>query len=44
VRKYKGIGVRIEDSFLMTERGLERLSVKAPRETAAIERVVGTGK
>jgi Xaa-Pro aminopeptidase len=44
VRKYKDIGVRIEDSFLMTAAGLERLSVKAPREIAAIEKIVGTGK
>jgi len=44
VQKYKDIGVRIEDSFLMTDRGLVRLSEKAPRLVADIERVVGTGK
>ena len=44
VQKYKDIGVRIEDSFLMTESGLVRLSTKAPRQVAEIEKVVGTGK
>lgn len=44
VQKYKDIGVRIEDSFLMTEAGLVRLSAKAPRQVAEIEKVVGTGK
>ena len=42
--KYKNIGVRIEDSFLMTEQGLVNLSAKAPRQIADIEKVVGTGK
>ena len=40
--KYKNIGVRIEDSFLMTEQGLVNLSAKAPRQIADIERIVGT--
>lgn len=44
VSKYKNIGVRIEDSFLMTPSGLERLSVKAPRLVADIEKIVGTGR
>ena len=44
VQKYKDIGVRIEDSFLMTEARLIRLSAKAPRLVADIEGVVGTGK
>jgi Xaa-Pro aminopeptidase len=44
VQKYKDIGVRIEDSFLMTEQGLVRLSAKAPRLVADIEKVVGTSK
>jgi Xaa-Pro aminopeptidase len=44
VQKYKNIGVRIEDSFLLTDAGLERLSAKAPRQVAEIEKIVGTGK
>jgi Xaa-Pro aminopeptidase len=37
VQKYKDIGVRIEDSFLLTESGLKRLSAKVPRTVAEIE-------
>ncbi len=44
VQKYKDIGVRIEDSFLMTDARLIRLSARAPRQVADIEGVVGTGK
>lgn len=36
--KYKNIGVRIEDSFLMTESGLVNLSARAPRTVDEIER------
>lgn len=42
--RYKNIGIRIEDSFLMTDQGLVNLSVKAPRLVADIEKVVGTGR
>jgi Xaa-Pro aminopeptidase len=35
--KYKGIGVRIEDSFLLTESGLERLSAAVPRTIEEVE-------
>jgi Xaa-Pro aminopeptidase len=38
VQKYKNIGVRIEDSFLLTETGLERLSATVPRTVEEIER------
>jgi Xaa-Pro aminopeptidase len=38
VQKYKAIGVRIEDSFLLTEKGLERLSEAVPRTIDEIER------
>jgi Xaa-Pro aminopeptidase len=43
VEKYRNIGVRIEDSFLMTPAGPESLSDKAPRQVRDIERIVGTG-
>src|SRR5262249_38505762 len=35
--KYRGIGVRIEDSFLMTESGLKRLSAGVPRTIEEIQ-------
>jgi len=44
VQRYKNIGVRIEDSFLMTADGLVNMSAKAPRQVRDIERVVGTGR
>ena len=37
VEKYKWIGVRIEDDYALTDSGLERLSVGAPREITEIE-------
>ena len=37
VRKYKDIGVRVEDSFLLTEQSLVRLSAGAPRTVEEIE-------
>ncbi len=37
VEKYKGIGVRIEDSFLLTADGLKRLSAKVPRTIEEVE-------
>jgi Xaa-Pro aminopeptidase len=37
VQKYKDIGVRIEDSFLLTEAGLTRLSATVPRTAAEVE-------
>ena len=41
--KYKNIGVRIEDSFLLTESGLEHLSGTVPRTIDAIERYMSSG-
>jgi Xaa-Pro aminopeptidase len=37
VKKYAGIGVRIEDSFLLTETQLVRLSAKVPRTIQEID-------
>ena len=44
IDRYRYIGVRVEDSFLMTTNGPEMLSGRAPRRIADIERVVGTAK
>ena len=38
VPEYKDIGVRIEDSYLLTATGLERLSKTVPRTIDEIER------
>jgi Xaa-Pro aminopeptidase len=43
VEKYKYIGLRIEDSFLLTETGLQNLSAKVPRTIDQIERLMGGG-
>jgi hypothetical protein len=40
VRKYADIGVRIEDSFLLDERGLRNLSGSLPKTMDAIEAVM----
>lgn len=37
LQKYKDIGVRIEDSFLLTDAGLKRLSSAAPRTVEEVE-------
>lgn len=37
VAKFRNIGVRIEDSFLITEGGLERLSAAVPRTVPEVE-------
>ncbi len=36
--KYRGIGIRIEDDVLVTERGRRNLSLAIPREAAEVER------
>lgn len=38
VDKYKNIGIRIEDSYLLTAAGLERLSANVPRTLDEVER------
>jgi Xaa-Pro aminopeptidase len=40
VERYKDIGVRVEDSFLLTDKGLVMLSSKVPRSIAEIETVL----
>ena len=37
VQKYARIGIRVEDSFLLTETGLVRLSARVPRTLEEIE-------
>jgi Xaa-Pro aminopeptidase len=44
VDRYQGIGVRIEDSFLLTDKELVRLSAKAPRTFKEIEDLVRSGR
>jgi Xaa-Pro aminopeptidase len=41
VERHRGIGIRIEDDYLVTEQGLEWIS-KAPREIAEIEELMKT--
>jgi Xaa-Pro aminopeptidase len=44
VARYRNIGIRVEDSFLMTATGPENLSVKTPKQVADLERIVGSGR
>jgi Xaa-Pro aminopeptidase len=37
VKKYENTGVRIEDDYIITKTGLERITTKAPREIADVE-------
>ncbi|MCX7926292.1 MAG: Xaa-Pro peptidase family protein [Fimbriimonadales bacterium] len=40
----EGIGIRIEDDYLVTQTGVENLSRALPREPEAVERLVRAGK
>jgi Xaa-Pro aminopeptidase len=40
---YKNIGVRIEDDYAVTDRGVERLSAGAPREIPELEALIKAG-
>ncbi|MFQ5791974.1 MAG: M24 family metallopeptidase, partial [Acidobacteriota bacterium] len=40
--KYKNIGVRIEDSYLLTDAGLKRLSAPVPRTIDEVERFMSS--
>ncbi len=40
--KDAGYGIRIEDTYLITKTGFERLSADAPREIAEIEKLMGS--
>jgi Xaa-Pro aminopeptidase len=44
VQKYKNLGVRIEDSYLLTPSGLERLSASVPRTIDEVERFLKQNK
>ena len=44
VEKYKFIGIRIEDSFLLTDTGLKRLSATVPRTIEEVERFMKSGE
>jgi len=44
VQKYRNMGVRVEDSFLLTADGLERLSSGVPRTIEEIERFMAGTK
>jgi Xaa-Pro aminopeptidase len=44
VERFEGIGIRIEDSLLMTAEGPEILSSKVPKQVRDVERLVGSGR
>ncbi|PIS11068.1 MAG: Xaa-Pro aminopeptidase [Bdellovibrio sp. CG10_big_fil_rev_8_21_14_0_10_47_8] len=40
--EYRGIGVRIEDNIRVTTRGHENFTIKAPKEIADLEKIIGS--
>jgi Xaa-Pro aminopeptidase len=42
IERYRNIGVRIEDDYFITSRGLERVTAGAPREIDEIEALMAT--
>jgi Xaa-Pro aminopeptidase len=42
IQKYENTGVRIEDDYVVTQTGVERISTGAPREIAEIEALART--
>ena len=40
LRRYRGIGIRIEDDVLITEDGAEVLTAECPKEVEDIERLM----
>ena len=38
--KYRGLGVRIEDDYALSDKGLDWLSSEAPREIGEIEKLM----
>ncbi len=41
-KNYRGIGIRIEDNILVTAKGSENMTFKAPKEIADLEKVIGS--
>jgi Xaa-Pro aminopeptidase len=44
IARYRDIGIRVEDSFLMTPKGPDNLSATAPKTIEALERTVGRAR
>lgn len=40
-KKFRGIGVRIEDNLRVTQTGIENLTLKCPKEIADLEMIIG---
>lgn len=40
-KEFRGIGVRIEDNIRVTANGYENMTIKAPKEIAELEKIVG---